>query len=382
MSVQMNYGVPRSGSEPASLGQECGFTLIEMMVAVLVTSVVVAAGFTILTTTMRATQANDQAVGTQQNARMAMQLLARDIKVAGFGFVGPVGACSTAVVPNDNNAAGADSGPDRISLVVPRTRESSPAWTLIQIAQGGFNTITLQNNGVQSMIDAGMAPNSVISLNGAATGTVSSSSTGSNTITLQALSGTAVAVPSPAVFAVGTPVFLLECVTYQVIRPPDTNNVCGGTSPCLVRGVTTGLNCDIPSSPCGPVVDGIEDLQFAYACDGCVSTINAGIPDGIIDDRNGSNSFDSGDFVTDSTWTTAPLVPSSIRLVQITVVSRQSTQDVGMSELTRSMTTAGPVQVSDHNPIQDGAYYNAAIYQNFRRRTLTRTVETRNIGQS
>ena len=68
------------------------------------------------------------------------------------------------------------------------------------------------------------------------------------------------------------------------------------------------------------MVDGIEDLQLAYACDGCVSTINGGIPDRIIDDRNGSNSFDRGDFVTDSAWAIAPLVPSAIRLVQITVV--------------------------------------------------------------
>jgi len=352
------------------------------MIAVVVTIVVVAAGFTILTTTTRATRANDQAVGTQQNARVAIELLTRDIKVAGFGFVSPIGACSAAIVPNDNNPAGTDSGPDRISIVVPRTRESSPAWTLAQIAKDGFNTITLQNNGVQSMIDSGLVTNSIVSLNGAATGTVSSSSTGSNTITFQAPSGTTVAVPSPAVFAVGTPVYLLECVTYQVIRPPDTNNVCGGTAPCLVRGVTPGLNCDIASSPCGSVVDGIEDLQLAYACDGCVSAINAGIPDRMIDDRNGSNSFDSGDFVTDSNWTTAPLLPSSIRLVQITVVSRQSSRDQGSSELTRAMTMAGPVQVSDHNPTQDGAYYDAATYQQYRRRTLTRTVETRNIGQS
>lgn len=364
------------------LERERGFTLVEMMAAVVITLVVVAAGFTILTTTTRATQANDHAVATQQNARAAMELLARDIKVAGFGFVGPIGACSTAIVPGDNNVGGADTGPDRVSVVVPKTRESSPAWALAQIAKDGFNTITLQSGAVLSMTEAGLAPNSVISLNGAATGTVSSVSTGSSTITLQAPSGTTTAVPSPALFAVGTPVFLLECVTYQVIRPPDSNNVCGGSAPCLVRGITTGGNCDVASSPCGPVVDGIEDLQLAYACDGCVSTINGGIADHIIDDRNGSNSFDSGDFVTDSAWVTAPLVPSSIRLVQITVVSRQTAEDLGTSELALSTTTVGPVQVSDHNPIQDGAYYNVGTYQKFRRRTLTRTIETRNIGQS
>ena len=78
-------------SRERAFERERGFTLVEMMAAVVIT-LVVAAGFTILTTTTRATQANDQAVATQQNARAAMELLARDIKVAGFGFVGPIGA--------------------------------------------------------------------------------------------------------------------------------------------------------------------------------------------------------------------------------------------------------------------------------------------------
>ena len=112
------------------VSRECGFTLVEMMAAVVVTVVVVAAGFTILATSSRATQANDQAAGTQQNARVAMELLVRDIKVAGFGFVGPVGACPTAIVPGDNNPAGMDSGPDRISLVVPRTKDRSAGFVL------------------------------------------------------------------------------------------------------------------------------------------------------------------------------------------------------------------------------------------------------------
>ena len=176
LTTKRNVGM-KGRSEDGLFRHECGFTLVEMMAAVVVTMIVVAAGFTILITSTRATQANDQAAGTQQNARIAMELLARDIKVAGFGFIGSVGACSTAIVPRDNNTAGADSGPDRISLVVPRTRESTPAWTLAQIAKDGFNTISLQNNAVQSMSDAGLAPNSVISLNGTATAIVSSLST-------------------------------------------------------------------------------------------------------------------------------------------------------------------------------------------------------------
>ena len=102
-----------------SFAKEQGMSLIELMVGMFVALVVVAAAFTVLTTTQKSTQANDQTVETQQNVRIAMDLLSRDIKHAGFGMTGPVGACTTAIVPLDHTPAGADTGPDTIRLLVP-----------------------------------------------------------------------------------------------------------------------------------------------------------------------------------------------------------------------------------------------------------------------
>ena len=99
--------------------RQCGFTLVELMIGLSVTVVVVAAGFTVLTTTQRATRANDQVANTQQSARIAMDLISRDIKLAGFGMIGRAGACGNAIVPGDNDPTGPDKGPDQISLVVP-----------------------------------------------------------------------------------------------------------------------------------------------------------------------------------------------------------------------------------------------------------------------
>mgnify|MGYP001795235769 FL=1 len=65
---------------------ERGFTLVELMISIVISSVIVAAGYTVLTTTHRATISNERAVGTQQNIREAMELIARDIKQAGFGM--------------------------------------------------------------------------------------------------------------------------------------------------------------------------------------------------------------------------------------------------------------------------------------------------------
>ena len=143
---------------------ERGFTLIELMISIVITSVIVAAGYTVLTTTYRATISNERAVGTQQNIRVAMELIARDIKQAGFGMPlapnapvgGIAGNCATGVTaataairPVDNTpalplTAVNDTGADTISLVVPRT---DPTWILTAAAPLGaarsFNVIKI-----------------------------------------------------------------------------------------------------------------------------------------------------------------------------------------------------------------------------------------------
>lgn len=362
-----------------------GVTLIEMAAGILVTTVIVAAGFTVLSSTTKAVRANDQTVDLQQNIRVAMTLLARDIKVAGFGMVGPVGNCAVggapaAIVPQDNTPGGADAGPDAISLVVPTTSSVAPLWTL-GVAAGtpggaGFTQITLQPGAVATMQTAGLAVNSTISISGAVTATVGAINAASDRLTLTN------AIAAPAVFPVGAQVYILECLTYQVIPVPDNFGVCLGSAPCLVRGVAgAGLNCNAAASPCLPIVDGVEDLQLGYACDGCSAAVHGGVPDKIIDDLDGSGGFSAGDFWTNTTWATPPLTPSMIRMIQVSIVARQTAVDLGFGESgsTPGTYTNGPIVISDHNPAND-AGYNAVSYTQIRRRVLTRTIETRNLG--
>lgn len=362
-----------------------GVTLIEMAAGLLVTTVIVAAGFTVLSSTTKAVRANDQTVDLQQNIRVAMNLLARDIKVAGFGMVGQVGNCAVggapaAIVPQDNTPGGADAGPDAISLVVPTTSSVAPVWTLNAAAGtaggAGFTQITLQPGAVAAMQTAGLVVGSTISISGAVTGTVKTISPGSNMLTLMDT------IAAPAAFPVGTQVHLLQCITYQVIPAPDNFNVCLGSTPCLVRGVAgAGLNCNVAASPCLPIVDGVEDLQLSYACDGCSAAVNGGVPDKIIDDLDGSGGFNAADFRTDTTWANPPLIPSTIRLIQLNIVARQTAADLGFGEsgTTPGTYTNGPIVISDHNPANDTGY-NAVSYSKIRRRVLIRTIETRNLG--
>ena len=369
---------------------ERGFTLIELMIAIMISSVVVAAGDTILTTTHKATISNERAVGTQQNIRVAMELIARDIKQAGFGMPpapntpvgGTAGNCATgttaaAIRPVDNNSAIPltavnDTGADTISLVVPRTNSTNgvvPGWVLASAAPSGgagsFTTITLTSTAVNEMVAEGMLNGSgaYISLGGVVTVPMTSSS--GATITL----GTP--TYAPINFPVGTQVYLLQCVTYQVATGAAN---CGSAGPCLTRMVDSGTAPTITTS----LVDGVEDLQFAYACDGCNTTINSGIPDNVIDDFNANNTFDVADFQTNRVWVAGTFDPATIRLVQINIVARQTAIDQGTGEGIQAGALSGPLQVSDHLPSND-AGYAAATYQSFRRRFLTRTVDTRNM---
>ncbi len=345
--------------------EQAGFTLFELMVGMAVSVTVVAAAFTILTTTSNSLRANEQIVDTQQNVRMAMELLVRDFKLAGFGSPGvPIGNCTSGIVPADQNAGGADTGPDSVQVLVPTTRASGAnRWTLrLPTSTTGTTVITLQPGAVTDMANAGLAANvSYISIGGSATAQVTGFNATASTIN--------VAIPPPLWFQTEDRVYMLQCIRYRVVPAPDPGNLCGGQAPCLTRGVAgviAGPNAE------APIAEGIEDLQLAYACDGCVAAINSGIPDGVIDDQNGSNTVDQADYLSDVSWAAAPLTPEKIQLIQVALVARQSRNDQGFGEANNAMVGSSALTVSgDHSLPAD---------PNHRRRMLVKTVETRNVG--
>ena len=356
---------------------EEGVTLIEIMVATLVTAIVVAAAMTIVVTSNKATQVTEQAADTQQNVRLAMDLISQDIKLAGFNMTSTVGVCVVGpvalpapIVPGDNVPGGAvgainDVGPDTVRLVVPSMTAGAGGLTpmLSAVASGGSNIIALSAADMSAMGTSGLAIGSVVSVGGSFSSPVTA---------VGAVSLTLAKSPAPsAQFPIGTPVYLLQCVQYAISAVPA---VCGGSTSCLLRNNV-------------PMVDGIEDLQLAYACDGCnVLAPNTLLPNGIIDDQNapggtpvGAGVFDAPDFITNNTWAVSPMSPDKIRLVQVTIVARDSQPSKGLSEGNSvPANSAVSVIVSDHNPIAD-AGYNAATYQQQRRRVLTRTIQVRNL---
>lgn len=396
---------------------QAGFTLTEVMVATMMTTALLAAGFGALTVSQKTTRVSGQVGSTQSTARNALDMITADLKLAGFGMQGlttPVGGCHingtpSALVPSDNNGAGADFGPDSISMVVPMTNSITAVGALWQVFVPPVGTIggpgvpianipmpANATTGMGNAIPGGFLalPGNVVSLGGVAGSVIQSANVGGLVLNP--------AIQGPTAFGTGTQVYLVQCITYQVIPPPDLLGICQGAAPCLVRGAVpaalvaagTPPNCNQVNANCVPTMDGVEDLQLEYACDGCNPVINGANPDGQIDDLNGNNIFDQPDFVTNRNWfgTAAPfgtaMTPSKIKLAQVTIVARQTQLDQGMGEgrSTNVSNNNTITNVSDHNhatgvfvfgdnttPAQQQAYLQ------FRRRVQSRTVELRNL---
>ncbi|MGH7259978.1 MAG: PilW family protein [Nitrospiraceae bacterium] len=378
----------RAGSGRRPCASEQGFTLIEIMVAVGIGVFVVGTAVSVLYSSQQVQSINEQTVETQQNARMAMELISEDFKSAGFtvkSITPPgIGNCGVnGVVPADNTPTGNDTGPDAVSMIVP-VNLSTLATTItgaaptanVALQAGAVAAAAADAFGTGGTIYA--LPGPVISIAGFYTGTVNTIS--SDTLTLT----NSVQLPKEAQMpgnttGTGMQVYWLKCVTYEVINS-NSNSVtkqplCGGTLPCLVRGTPP---CVVgATNPCIPVVEGIEDLQIAYACDGCVGT-----EDGVIDDQAGGTAgqFDAADFVSNSSWNTGSFLPSTIRMAQVSIVARQMRTRLGSESVSGAKATISvALQVSDHNHTQD-AGYSAAVYSKQQRRLLTRTIELTNMG--
>jgi type IV pilus assembly protein PilW len=331
--------------------------------------------------TDKATIATSQVSDTQQNVRLAMELLAQDLRLASYNYVanGPgtptVGGCAVTngaislpvgIRPLDQNIAapGADTGPDSVSMVVPVLTNVVTPWVLSANVGGTgpdpvpFNQLPMTAASITDMQTNGLAVGSVVSIGGAGARAVTS--VGAAAITI----GPA-GVNFEGKFPAGTAVYLLQCVTYAISTNPA---VCGtGSGTCLTRN---GI----------AFVDGIEDIQFSYACDGCSTAGgNPLSPDGVIDEIDGVAGRSKNDFVSNSAWNLIPMTPDKIKQVSVNVVARQLRSDGGFGEKnTPGVNTTGPVIVGDHNPSADPGY-NATTYAQQRRRVLTRIIQPRNM---
>jgi prepilin-type N-terminal cleavage/methylation domain-containing protein len=172
-----------------------GVTLIELLIALVISGILIAAVYRTFIGQQKAYTVQEQVVDMQQNVRVAINRMMREIRMAGFGSVGDVlsqaggvNGFTDVIIPNANDLT-----------IVGGFRQMS---TLAANAAGGQNKITLANATDASEFDG--AIHHYLSIGGLESNTVQSR-TGAD-LTLDK--------PLRVTYPAGTPVFKIHAIAY------------------------------------------------------------------------------------------------------------------------------------------------------------------------
>jgi type IV pilus assembly protein PilW len=211
-----------------------GITLIELLVALVVSGVLVGGVYRTFVSQQHTYTVQDQVVDMQQNVRLAINRMTREIRMAGFGTTdGTVFGGGGMTVGSDtfNNVVNPGGGGTSVTVVGAYQLKT----TLTAIATTGDNSIFVND---ASSFDTGARK--YISINGL------------ESHRIVVIVGNEIRFPSNPLtngHLAGEPVYLVQAITYS-IGPFEGKS-------CLLRDDHLG---DGPQ----PVAENIENLQFAY----------------------------------------------------------------------------------------------------------------------
>lgn len=219
-----------------SVTRNRGVTLIELMIALVISAILVGGVYSLLITQQRVYVRQDQVVGAQQDARAALTILARDIRMAGMltdmdGF--NINGATEAITPTNSSA-----GPDQIRVVYAAEEVS---W--VSSVNTANKQVTLSSGG--SRFDTGNRQyvafegvNHIYQVSGISTDTL-----------------TLTEIPSDYLADFSARVYCVKAITYSV----------SGTTLQRNDGSSTQDLAGVGDQSC------IEDLQFAYQVEGDTS---------------------------------------------------------------------------------------------------------------
>ena len=300
---------------------ERGVTLIELMIALVITVLAATAGYALFENTFNFSVLHGRTAEMQRETRIAMDIMSRDIRNAGFGVIEPLtGAILSSPIQTGNNVDPDPEGNanrlDRITL----TGGFQSVGTLNAIAVNGTAQITLAFN-------AGFNPadlvGTTITIEGFYNGTVISQVGATPTFNI-----------APALnrdYSTQNSVAMIQTIVYRVALGL-------GGEPVLFRDVDTDNNGIIDQSDI--LASGIEDLQFAYLLD------------------TGAES--------NSPAVVLPPAAPPILAVRISLLARALDPKIGANA------------VSTRPALEDHAA--GAGPDRFRRRLITKVAEVRNLG--
>ncbi len=256
-----------------TLKNKNGVTLIELLIALVISALLIAALYRTFIGQQKTYIVQEQVVDTQQNVRVAINKMMRDIRMAGFGGVGDV-------------LGGGVNGPTEV-ITSPPSNNSITNNNSITIV-GGFkqvSTLAAEAAGAQSQVTLAIAADAS-QFDGAAHHFISIGGTESNivssiagaTLTLSNRLKLTHKVTDQLGNPVSVPIFKIQAITY----------LCGVSDgkPVLQRNENTGGGAQ-------PLAENIENIQFEYF------------------DANGSQTAN----------------PPNIRMVRVTVTARTDRLD-------------------------------------------------------
>ncbi len=307
----------------ARIEYEEGFTLIELLIAIFLSMIVLAAGYTVYEGSNRAVANQNLDNRMQDNARMAMDILARSARWAGlsvnfknYSAGTQIDGLSNAIEP----ANGGSSAPDEVSFASAATTKVTE---LRNSAPAGSTTLVVKDPTqikVGEVIAVGMAFSAKVT-----------AKPGGNLINI-----------STSTNALFNGEFLEDGVTTSPNGTPEQIY--------SVNGNKYWIDPTDPAHPClkqnsDPLAEDIEDLQIAYGVD-----------------LNNNRVIDPDE------WTWTPSNISAVRLIRITIVARTAYPDPKLVGVAQTIP-----DIEDHkwsqSPVKDG----------YRRFILTRVVKCRNL---
>ncbi len=250
-----------------------GVTLIELLIALVISSILVAGLYRTFLGQQKTANVQEQVIDMQQNARLAIQRMMREIRMAGFGNISDVlplnahdGPFNSTITPGDG-VNGVGQNDDRITIIGAFERIS----TLKSDVPSGTNVIELQGYGSEF----NTANKKYLSIGGIEAMGITDVT--GNTITF----GGSLKNSYPA----GTSVYKIEAITYSLNWDPNHP-----TRPILRREDNTN------GGGAMGLADNIENLQFHY-------------------------------LLADGTESDAPANPANVRVVQVTITARTKDPD-------------------------------------------------------
>jgi type IV pilus assembly protein PilW len=307
---------------------EAGFSLVEVMAALVILAIAMTAAFATFTSQQKSFMVQSRVAEMQQNLRQAVEYISRDIRLAGYGIpdnVATPGTASPAGITSIRSLYAIDNttGPDQIYILYLFDMDANQPATVNSIAMGSAGSVTV-DNAVGFLQTGGEL---VIVTNASTADIFQTDSVAGNVLTFGGVYGTIAHI----LYGLGPP-------AATVAKARFVRYFIDGSDPAHP---TLMVDRNIPGQAAQPVADDIEDMQLEYGIDTSTPA------DGIVD-----------------SWVANPATLSQVRQVRLRYIARTRLPEAGWAETRPAL----------------GNHPAGSTSDGYRRRTYDIVLDVRNSG--